>query len=138
VIDLFRTIRQSSESPSRNIFYHVKEPLVHASWSALSFLYERDPAFLDCPDDEIKESICGFVLLVEYRDFVALFKSNLDVASAFKTEYFDRIPDSRVEAAIARVDAINETAPPSPFIRAFARPIDLTSIATGEPETLAP
>jgi hypothetical protein len=108
VADLFRTIRQNSEAPSRNIFQHVKEPLNHASWSALAFLFGREPAFLDSPDGEIKEQICGFVLLVEYRDFVALFKSNLDVPAAFKTDYLGRVPDSRVETAIARVYATFE------------------------------
>jgi hypothetical protein len=213
VAELFRAIRQNSEAPSRNIFHHVKEPLHHTSWSALAFLFEREPAFLDSPDGEIKEHICGFILLVEYRDFVVLFKSNLDVPAAFKTEHLGRVPDSQVETAIARIDStfeqirlrnmasskhtlrtktlegddlqnavgpagasryvprgyrvrlgrdhysaspdsgkismrseragyeglirwaasvidqlINETAPPSPFIRAFARPIDLGSI----------
>jgi hypothetical protein len=108
ILDLFRTIRQSSEAPSRNIFRHVKDSFGQASWSALAFLYKRDPAFLDSQDAEIKECICGFLLLVEYRDYVALFRSNLDVPSAFKTEYFARVADSRVEAAIARADATFE------------------------------
>jgi hypothetical protein len=108
IADLFRTIRQNSEAPSNNIFTHVKEPLGHATWSALAFLYERDPSFLDSPDGDVKENICGYVLLVEYRDHVAVFKSNLDLPSEFKTEYFQRIGDGRVEAAIARVDATFE------------------------------
>jgi len=108
VVDLFRTVRQSSEAPSRNIFHHVKESLGHASWSALAFLYERDPAFLDLPEGDIKECVCGFVLLVEYREYVAVFKSNLDVPPAFKTEYFGHVADSRVEAAIARTDSTFE------------------------------
>jgi len=108
IVDLFRAIRQNSEAPSQNIFHHVKEPLGHASWSALAFLSERDPAFLDVPDGDVKESICGFLLLVEYRDHVALFKSNLELPSEFKTEYLHRISDDRVEAAIARADATFE------------------------------
>src|SRR5208337_3287822 len=108
VVDLFRTIRQNSEAPSRIICHHVKEPFNHTSWSTVAFLYERSPAFLDAPDGEVKEIICGFVFLVEYRDFVALFKSNLDVPPAFKTEYLGRIPDSQIDAAIARIDATFE------------------------------
>jgi len=108
IVDLFRAIRQNSEAPSNNIFLHVKEPLGHASWSALAFLYERDPAFLDSPDGDVTERVCGFLLLVEHRDHVALFKSNLDVPSEFKTRYFQRIGDGRVEAAIARADATFE------------------------------
>jgi hypothetical protein len=108
IVDLFRTIRQNSEAPSNNIFHHVKESLGHGSWSALAFLYERDPSFLDSPDGDVKERVCGFLLLVEYRDYAALFKSNLDVPAEFKTEYFRRIGDNRVEAAIARADVVFE------------------------------
>src|SRR6267378_4040314 len=108
IVDLFRTIRQNSEAPSNNIFHHVKESLGQASWSALAFLYERDPSFLDPPDGDVKERVCGFLLMVEYRDYVALFKSNLDVPSEFKTQYFQRIGDNRLEAAIARADVVFE------------------------------
>jgi len=109
VADLFRTIRQSSETPSRNIFHHVKETLGHASWSALAFLYEREPVFLDPPEGEdIRESVCGYILLVEYREHIAVFKANLDVPSAFKTEYFGHVADTSVEAAIARADSTFE------------------------------
>jgi len=108
IVDLFRAIRQNSEAPSQNIIHHVKEPLGHASWSALAFLSERDPAFLDVPDGDVKENICGFLLLVEYRDHVALFKSNLELPSEFKTEYLQRISDERVEAAIAQADVTFE------------------------------
>jgi hypothetical protein len=108
IVELFRTIRQNSEAPSNDIFRHVKESLGHASWSALAFLYERDPSFLDTPDDDVKESICAFLLLVEYRDHVALFKSNLEVPSEFKTEYFQRIGANKVEAAIARAGVVFE------------------------------
>ncbi len=108
VVDLFRAIRQNSEASSNNIFHHVKESLAQASWSALAFLYERHPSFLDSPDGDVKESVCGFLLLVEYRDYAALFKSNLDVPSEFKTEYFQRIGDNRLEAAIARADVVFE------------------------------
>lgn len=108
ISDLFREIRQNSESPSKNIFQHVKETTGHSSWSALAFTYERDPAFLDLPADNMKECICGFLLLVEYRDHVAVFKSNLEIPSEFKTKYFQRIADERVEVAIARADATFE------------------------------
>jgi hypothetical protein len=108
IVDLFRTIRQDAEAPSNNIFLHVKEPLGHAYWSALALLYECDPAFLDSPDGDVKERVCGFLLLVEHRDHVALFKSNLDVPQEFKTQYFQHIGDGRVEAAIAHADATFE------------------------------
>jgi hypothetical protein len=107
--DLFRSIRQTSEAPTNNIFHHVKESLGQALWSALSFSYDRDPSFLDLPDDDVKDTICGcFLLLVEYRDHVGLFKSNIDVPPEFTTEYFARVGDNRVERAIARADVVFE------------------------------
>ncbi len=108
IIELFRAIRQNSDAPSNNIFHHIKEPLGHASWSAIAFFFERDPVFLDLPAGHTKERVCGFLVLVEYRDHVVLFKSNLDVPSGFRAEYFRRAGDDRVEAAIARADATFE------------------------------
>ncbi len=108
IIELFRSIRQNAEAPSNNIFRHVKVPLAHGSWSAIAFFYERDPAFLDLPDGHTKERVCGFLMLAEHRDHVALFKSNFDVPSEFKTEYFQRVSDDRLEAAIARTDSTFE------------------------------
>jgi len=74
----------------------------------VSIPLRTDPSFLDPPDGDVKERVCGFLLMVEYRDYVALFKSNLDVPSEFKTEYFQHIGDNRVEAAIARADVVFE------------------------------
>src|SRR5258708_36137021 len=108
VVELFRAIRQSSESPTNNVFHHVKETLGHAAWSAISFFYERQPAFLDLPPGHTKERICGFLVLVEYLEHAALFKSNLDLPSDFKTDYFQRVGDDRVEAAIASADVTFE------------------------------
>jgi len=108
VADLFREIRLQSDSPSNNIFYHVKQSHGDALWSALAFCYERQPAFLHPSDLEIKERICGFLLLVEYREHIAIFKSNLDIPSEFKTEYLKHIADGRVEIAVARAGATFE------------------------------
>jgi hypothetical protein len=99
VIDLFRQMRQNSDSPSNNIFFHVKETLGGANWSAISFFYEREPAFLELPANHTKERVCGFLLIAEYRDHAALFKSSLDVPSEFKAEYLQRVGDERIEAA---------------------------------------
>ena len=108
VVDLFREIRQSSDSPSNNIFLHVRETLGDARWSAISFFYERKPLFLELPADHTKERVCGFLLIVEYRNHAALFKSSLDVPSDFKTEYLQRVGDDKIETAIASVDAAFE------------------------------
>jgi hypothetical protein len=108
VTDLFRQIRQNHDSPSNNIFHHVKEPLAHAHWSAIAFYYDRDPSFLELPSRQPRERVCGFMMLVEYRDHHVVFKSGLDLPAMFKTEYFDRVGNERVERAIARADTTFE------------------------------
>jgi hypothetical protein len=106
--ELFRTIRQNSDTPSQNVFHHVKQSLGHASWSALAFFYERDPSFLELPQGHTRERVCGFLILVEHCEHVVIFKSGLDLPSSFKTDYLQRAGDERVEAAIARADATFE------------------------------
>lgn len=108
ITELFRTIRQNSDTPSQNVFHHVKQPLGHASWSAIAFFYERAPSFLELPEGQTQERVCGFLMLVEYREHVVIFKSGLDLPSEFKTDYLQRAGDDRVEAAIARADVTFE------------------------------
>jgi hypothetical protein len=108
--DLFRTIRNSSDAVGRNVFNHIKEQYSHSQWSAIAFFYERDPSFLAYPEgyDHTKERICGFLLLIECREYAVLFKSNLELPSTFKTEYLQRVGDQHFEAAVAPVDATFE------------------------------
>ena len=108
ITELFRTIRQNSGAPSKNVFHHIKEALGHTSWSAIAFFYDRDPSFLQLPPGEAKERVCGFLMLVECREHVVIFKSALDLPSGFKTEYLQHVADNRLEAAIARADATFE------------------------------
>src|SRR5690349_2814712 len=77
--DVFNTIRGGSALPSKNIFRQVKEPLHGAHWSAISFFYDRDPSFLILPAAHARERVCGFLLLVEYRDHAVIFKSHIDL-----------------------------------------------------------
>jgi hypothetical protein len=108
ITELFRAIRQNSDTPSQNVFNHVKQPLGHASWSAIAFFYERAASFLELPEGHARERVCGLLMLVEYREHVVIFKSGLDLPSTFKTDYLQRAGDDRVEAAIARADATFE------------------------------
>lgn len=101
---LFRTIRHNSKTPSKNIFHEVKKALGHTVWSAIAFFYERDPSFLELPASHTKEHVCGFLLLMEHREHVVIFKSALDVPSKFKSEYFQQVGNDRLEAAIACAD----------------------------------
>jgi hypothetical protein len=110
IVQAFKEIRDAADTPTnRNVFLHVKEPLGQAHWSAISFYFERTPSFLhDLPDNYMKERICGFILLVEYRDHAVLFKSHLDFPSEFKTKYLQRIGGDKLESAIAQEDVVFE------------------------------
>lgn len=108
VAELFRALRQGHRQPSNNVFSHLKERHGNATWSAVSFFYEREPAFLEAPAVGHDERICGYLLIVEYRDHIAVFKSGLEMPAKFKTTYLDRVSSERVERAIAKVDAVFE------------------------------
>src|SRR5580658_5452830 len=90
ITDLFRNIRQKSDTPSNNIFYHVKEEFGQTLWSGVAFFFERNPTFLEQPEGESRERVCGFLLLVEYRNYVTVFKAGLDLESEFRGNYLDR------------------------------------------------
>lgn len=102
---LFTDIRDAQENSGNAIFRHEREHLGDARWSALCFLYDGTPAFLD-PTTDVRERLCGYVLVVEYGGYVAIFSSRVSVPSKFKTEYLAHIPAGRVEAAIAKQDAV--------------------------------
>jgi hypothetical protein len=106
--NVFNTLRGDSAAPSNNVFRHVKERLHGAYWSAISFFYDRDPSFLILPAAHARERVCGFLLLVEYRDHAVIFKAHIDLPTEFKTRYLNRIADDRVDAVIARADAAFE------------------------------
>src|SRR5262249_42979991 len=89
VDELFRRIRAGHPSASQNLMYHRRVRAGQAHWSAISFLYDRSPSFVT-EDAGIRERICGFALLVEHRNHVAVFKSKLDLPSGFSTRYLGR------------------------------------------------
>ncbi|WP_245320296.1 hypothetical protein [Bradyrhizobium lablabi] len=107
VDELFRRIRAGHPSASQNLFYHRRAQAGASFWSAVSFLYDRTPSFLS-EEAGIRERICGFLLLVEHRDHVALFKSKLEVPAGFSTRYLGRISPERIDIAVARKDTIFE------------------------------
>ncbi len=104
---LFRNIRAAQPSASQNLFFHRREQKDGARWSAISFLYERKPTFLD-DATLVRERVAGFLMIVEYKGHVAVLKSRLDVPSGFSRRYLGRINPSRVDAAVARGNAIFE------------------------------
>jgi hypothetical protein len=107
IAKLFRTIRAAHANASQNHFSESRVASGAARWSALSFLYDRHPAFLR-KEADVQERVGGFVLLVEHRDLVAIFKSGLEIPAGFATRYLGRVPGDRVDVAVARQDAIFE------------------------------
>lgn len=103
--DLFTELRAAQPTAGNAIFRHEREVVGSAQWSALSFLYDSKPAFLG-PTTDVRERLCGYLLLVEYGGNVAIFASRLSLPSNFKTTYLAQIPEARVESAIAKQDAI--------------------------------
>lgn len=104
---LFRSLRTNSRQPSQNLFRIDREQFGSVRYSAICFSYERNSSFLE-PAAGAIERVFGYVLLVECGAYVALFKSGLDLPSAFKTTYLDKVAGERVERAIARNDAVFE------------------------------
>jgi hypothetical protein len=107
VDDLFTRIRAGQPSPSQNLMSHRRVRAGQAHWSAISFHYDRSPSFVT-EAAEIRERVCGFVLLVEYRNHVAVFKSKLDLPASFSKRYLGRVSAERVDLAVARGDAVFE------------------------------
>lgn len=74
IAGFFRTIRAGHANPSQNHFSESRIASGPARWSALSFIYDRHPAFLR-KEADVQERVAGFVLLVEHRGHAAIFKS---------------------------------------------------------------
>jgi hypothetical protein len=108
VTELFRQLRAAARSPSQNLFRHRRQRTDGATWSAIAFFHDRDPAFLRPPPPGQTERTCSYLLLVEHRHHIAVFKSGLELPSSFKTKALERVPHERVEAATARKDEIFE------------------------------
>ncbi|MCW2413448.1 MULTISPECIES: hypothetical protein [unclassified Sphingobium] len=104
---LFTSIRASHAEPSHNFFAYRRVEQGPAVWSAICFSYEQKPAFL-ADHAGADERVWGFLLLVEHRGHAAIFKSRFNLPNAFGTRYLGRVSAERVDAAIARRDAIFE------------------------------
>lgn len=105
VEDLFVALRASHGVTANNEFKHTREQLDGVRWSALCFRYESPPSFLE-DTTAIRESLCGFLLLIEYEGHAAVLSSRLSLPSSFKTKHFSEVAAARVEGAIAGADAI--------------------------------
>jgi hypothetical protein len=102
---LFVTLRANYEVSARNIFKHTRVVQGATRWSAICFTYEAPPSFLD-PTTDVRETLCGYLLLVEYQGHAVVFSSRISLPASFKTIHFSPVPVERVEGAIAQGDAV--------------------------------
>ncbi len=104
---LFRDVRVVARNPTNDLFRTVREDKDGSIYSAISFSYERPPSFLAQGSGKY-DRIYGFLMLVERGDYVAIFKSGLDLSQSFMSRYLSKANPASVEAAIATADAIFE------------------------------
>ncbi|MER9578601.1 hypothetical protein NKI78_23630 [Mesorhizobium sp. M0400] len=101
----FTTLRATYGAKAHNIFKHTREVLRDARWSAICFMFETPPAFLDNTSG-VRETLCGYLMLVEYENHVSVFSSRISLPAAFKSTHFAPVPISRVEGVIATENAV--------------------------------
>jgi hypothetical protein len=106
--ELFRSLRSRASNPSRDIFRHTRTSQSGVIWSGICFFYDRDPSFLDLPAGHSRERICGFLVVAEYRHHVMICKSGLDLPPDLKRRFLRAVPEERIEAAVAKADAVFE------------------------------
>ncbi|MBW6420826.1 hypothetical protein KX729_05170 [Rhizobium sp. XQZ8] len=102
---LFVTLRANYDVSAHNIFKHTRKVQGTARWSAICFTYQAPPSFLVSTTD-VRETLCGYLLLVEYQSHAAVFASRISLPTSFKTAHFSPVPVERVEGAIAKGDAV--------------------------------
>lgn len=74
-------------------------------WSALRFQFDKTPAFLPGADD-VTDRVTGYLLIVEQRDYVAIFKSQIDVPTVFTKRHLQRISAQDVERVLTSKDSV--------------------------------
>lgn len=104
---LFRAVRNGARKPKNDLIRRVRESQDDSIYSVISFSYERAPRFFAHAAAQY-DRVHGFLMLVERGDYVAVFKSGLDLPSAFVKEYLNSANPGNVEAAVATADAIFE------------------------------
>lgn len=102
---LFRAIRKAQKSPSNNLFSFIRQSHGASIWSALCFQFDKTPAFLPGTEDVI-DRVTGYLLIVEHRDYVAIFKSQIDVPSDFAKRHLQRIGAQDVDRGLTSKDSV--------------------------------
>lgn len=102
---VFRTVRAGQIAPSNNHFSYNREQYGNAYWSALCFQFDRKPAFL-AGSTSIMERVSGYLLIVEYEDHVAVFKSQLDLPAEFVKTHLVRMSAQSIDNGLTSEDAV--------------------------------
>ncbi|HBO1241769.1 TPA: hypothetical protein ACGJWA_004678 [Pseudomonas aeruginosa] len=102
---LFRAVRGSQTSPSNNFFSFIRQSHRASIWSGLCFQFDKTPAFLPGADGVI-DRVTGYLLIVEHRDYVAIFKSQIDVSADFAKRHLQRIGAQDVDRGLTSKDSV--------------------------------
>lgn len=105
VTRLFQRLRAGRQAVSQNHLAHKRVSRNGVRYSALSFSYQSTPSFL-LSGSGVQETLCGFILLVEYKNCLAVFRSRLDLPTEFVSRHLRKVNSQRIEAVIAREGAV--------------------------------
>lgn len=105
ITTLFQAIRAAHPSPSNNLFSFIRQPHGISIWSALCFQFDKTPAFLPEANDVI-DRVTGYLLIVEHRDYIAIFKSQIDVTPDFTKRHLQRIGAQDVDRGLTSKDSV--------------------------------
>ena len=75
---LFRILKSNGSRTSKNLSRANRVALRHSTYSAISFSFERSPAFLN-GEGNVIEHFFGFLLIVEKGDLIAILKAGLEL-----------------------------------------------------------
>lgn len=105
ITSLFRAVRGAQISASNNFFSFVRESHGAALWSSLCFQFDKTPGFLP-GSDSVVDRVTGYLLVVEYRSHIAIFKSQIDVTPEFAKRYLKRVSPQEVDRGLTSKDSI--------------------------------
>jgi len=105
ITTLFRSARAAQTSPSNNLFSFIRQSHGASIWSALCFQFDKTPAFLPGAED-VTDRVTGYLLIVEHRDHVAIFKSHIDVSADFAKRHLQRIGAQHVDRGLTSKDSV--------------------------------
>lgn len=105
VTALFRSVRGAQSAPSNNIFCHVRSQHQAVTWSAICFQFDKMPSFL--PDaGVVPDRVTGYLLVIEYKGFIAVFKSQLDLPADFIKRHLQRIGAQDVDRGLTSNNSV--------------------------------